>query len=188
MNDGAKASTSSDGLTVLVDGSTGEVKQCVKKDDGNSDTKLVKKNNEESVNKGTEYTAKDLERVTRKCVVIENAVGMKTMRLDKIGGEVKMLIYKKSVLDEKIEGAEKEYRELDRKGIELSSKDFREKCYLSCKIAEMINERCTMKKQLADYNLETSRVNKEMYQCENSYKTNIYLKEKIMKFLNKKKV
>ena len=59
MNDGAKASTSSDGLTVLVDGSTGEVKQCVKKDDGNSDTKLVKKNDEESVNKGTEYTAKD---------------------------------------------------------------------------------------------------------------------------------
>ena len=30
MNDGAKASTSSDGLSVVVDGSSGEVKQCVK--------------------------------------------------------------------------------------------------------------------------------------------------------------
>ena len=187
MNDGAKASTSSDGLSVVVDGSTGEVKQCLKNDDGKSDKNFVKKNNKETLNKGTEYTAKDLERVTRKCVVIENAVGMKTMRLDKIGGEVKMLIHKKSALDLKIEGAEKEYRELDQKGIELSSKDFRQKCYWSCKIAEMINERCTMKKQLADYNLETSKVNKEMYECENSYKTNIYLKEKIMKFLNKKK-
>ena len=113
---------------------------------------------------------------------------MKKMRLDKIGSEVKMLIHKKSVFDEKIEGAEKEYRELDRKGIELSSTDFRQKCYLLCKIAEMINERCTLKKQLADYNLETSRVNKEMYECENTYKTNIYLKEKIMKFLNKQQV
>ena len=54
-----------------------------------------------------------------------------------------------------------------------------------CKIVEMINERCSMKKQLADYNLETSRINKEMYECENMYKTNIYLKEKIMKFLKK---
>ena len=30
MNDGAKASTSSDGLSVVVDCSSGEVKQCVK--------------------------------------------------------------------------------------------------------------------------------------------------------------
>ena len=43
-----------------------------------------------------------------------------------------------------------------------------------------------MKKQLADYNLETSRINKEMYECENTYKTNVYLKDKIMKYLNKK--
>ena len=43
-----------------------------------------------------------------------------------------------------------------------------------------------MKKQLAVYNLETSRINKEMYECENMYKTSVYLKDKIMKFLNKK--
>ena len=161
-------------MSVVSDGSTGEVKQG------------VKKYGQKNVNKGTQYTAKDLERVTRTCVIIENAVGMKKMRLDNISSEVKMLIHKKTVFDEKIEAAEKEYRELDGKGIELSSADFRQKCYLVCKIAEMINERCTMKKQLADYNLQTSRINKEMYQCENTYKTNIYLKEKIMKFLNKK--
>ena len=186
VNDGAKASTSSDGLNVVVDDSTGEVKQCVKSHAVKSDNNFVKKNDKETVSKGTIYTVKDLERVTRKCVIIENGVGMKKMRLDKISGEVKMLIHKKSVFDEKIETAEKEYRELDSKGIELSSADFRQKCYLLCKIAEMINERCTFKKQLADYNLETSRVNKEMYECENAYKTNVYLKEKIMKFLKKK--
>ena len=79
-------------------------------------------------------------------------------------------------LDEKIEGAEKEYKELDCKGIELSSKDFRQKCYLSCKIAEMINERCAMKKQLADYNLETSRINKDMYECEKYVQNKCLLK------------
>ena len=170
---------------MIVEGSTGEVKQIVKSNVTDSDKHSANKDDRKNVKKGTEYTAKDLEQVTRKCVIIENAVGMKKMRLDKIGSEVKMLIHKKSVFDEKIEGAEKEYRELDRKGIELSSTDFRQKCYSLCKIAEMINERCTLKKQLADYNLETSRVNKEMYECENTYKTNIYLKEKIMKFLNK---
>ena len=186
MNYGAKASTSSDGLSVVVDGSSGEVKQCVKINGEKSAKNFVKKDDKDTVDKGSAYTPKELERVTRKCVIIENAVGMKTVRLDKIGSEAKMLIHKKSVLDEKIEGAEKEYRELDCKGIELSSKDFRQKCYLSCKIAEMINERCAMKKQLADYNLETSRINKEMYECENTYKTNVYLKDKIMKYLNKK--
>ena len=42
----------------------------------------------------------------------------------------------------------------------------------------MINERCTVKKQMADYTVETARVKQEMFQCENTYKTNIYLKEK----------
>ena len=186
MNDGAKASTSSDGLTVIVDGSSGEVKQCVKSDGSGSDKSSRNKDEEKSANTGTGYTAKDLERVTRKCVMIENAVGMKKMRLDKIGSDVKMLIHKKRVFDEKIESCEKEYMALDSKGIELNSTDFRQKCYLLCKIAEMINERCDLKKQLADYNRETSKLNKEMYECENGYKTNIYLKEKIKKFFNKK--
>lgn len=174
MNDSVKPSTSSDGPSAVSDSSSGKVKQSVMKD--------VKKN----AIKGTAYTSKDLERVTRKCVMIENGVGMKKIRLEKIGSETKTLIQRKSIFDNKIEAAEKEYRELDSKGIDLTSVDFRQKCYLMCKIAEMINERCSMKKQLADYNLETSRINKEMYECENMYKTNIYLKEKIMKFLNKK--
>ena len=173
MDDSVKPGTSSGEPSVVSHSSTGEAKQSMMKDDNRN------------ANKGTAYTAKDLERVTRTCVMIENAVGIKKIRLDTIGSETKTLIYKKSVFDDKIEAAEKEYRDLDSKGIDLSSVDFRQKCFLMCKIAEMINERCSIKKQLADYNLETSRINKEIYECENMYKTNIYLKEKIMKFLKK---
>ena len=168
-----------------IDHSTGEVKQCVKSDAVESDKKCVKKNDKETGNKGTEYTDKDLERVTRKCLIIENGVGTKKMRLDKISSEVKMLSHKKSALDTKIADAEKEYRVLDCKGVELNSADFRQKCFLLCNIAETINERCKINKQLADYSLETSRLNKEMYECERAYKTNVYLKEKIMIFFKK---
>ena len=50
---------------------------------------FVKKDDKDTVDKGSAYTPKELERVTRKCVIIENAVGMKTVHLDKIGSEVK---------------------------------------------------------------------------------------------------
>ena len=45
--------------------------------------------------------------------MIENAVGIKKIHLDTIGSETKTLIYKKGVFDDKIEAAEKEYRDLD---------------------------------------------------------------------------
>ena len=164
----------------MVDESTGELKQCVTS--GGTEKAFKEKTGE----KGKVYTAKDLECVTRTCMVIENAVGIKTVCLDDIGKSVKKLMCRKYDLDEKIEKAEKEYMEIDRKGIDLISAEFRQKCYLLHRIAEMINERCMVKKQMADYTVETARVKREMFQCENTYKTNIFLKEKIMKFLNKK--
>lgn len=170
-------------MTVIVDESTGELKQCVKADStGKSSKEDIHKDIGE---KGKKYTAKDLENVTRMCVLIENSVGMKTIRLEDIGVDVKKLIQRKGILDEKIEKSEKEYRAIDKKGIDLSSEEFRQKCYLLHRIGEMINERCSIKKKMADYTVETSRVKRELYQCEGRYKTNIYLKEKIMKFLSK---
>ena len=182
VKDSAKASTSVAGLTMMVDEPSKKVTSG-NISSGKSQMKSLNETGKNDIEGSKKYTDKDLERVTRICVMIENVVGMKKIRLEEIGADVKKLYVRRDLLDEKIEKAEVEYRAIDSKGIDLSSKEFREKCYLLCKIGEMINERCSVKKKLADYTVETAKVNRAMYESENTYKTNIYLKEKIIKFL-----
>ena len=114
----------------MVDESTGEFKQCVT---SGSTEKALK---EKTGGKVKVYTAKYLECVTRTCMAIENAVGIKTVCLEDIGKDVKKLMCRKNDLDEKIEKAEKEYMEIDRKGIDLSSAEFILKYYLLHRIAK----------------------------------------------------
>ena len=172
VNDGAKSSTSS-----AVETMNGVVKE-----PGRQQDSVMKENTKE----GKKYTAKDLERVTRTCIVLECDVGKKQSRLNKVHNSETELNEKKDVLDKKIEKAQKEHSVIDQKGKNISSKDFREKCYLQYKIGELITERVDVKRQLADIVKETKKLERQLDECEDKHKTNIDLKDKIVKSFSKK--
>ena len=135
-------------------------------------------------NQTNKYTSKDLDKLIRLCIIIETAVGMKQLRVEKVHDLVEGLLKIETELDREIEKYETDYKFISSKGVGLSLDEFRQKCFVSYIIANMIHDRSYIKNEIIKFKSEANRLNLEMIEHEKIYKAIVLKKENILKYLN----
>ena len=138
-------------------------------------------------NHNNKYISKDLDKLIRLCIIIETAVGMKQLRVEKVLDLVEGLLKIKTELDREIEKYETDYKFISSKGVGLSLDEFRQKCFVSYIIANMIHDRSYIKNEIVKFKSEANKLNLEMIEHEKIYKAIVHKNENILKYLNNRK-
>ena len=133
------------------------------------------------------YISKDLNMATKMGIIIETAIGIKKERVEKINNIVEGLSKRKSKLDNDIETHKTHYTCIKNNDTGHGSDELRLKCYLSYSIANMIDERSNINKQIFNFKIEIKRLNHEIIEHEKMYRKSVYKKEKIVKYFYNRK-
>ena len=112
---------------------------------------------------------------------------MKKLRVEKVHDLVEGLLKIKTELDREIEKYETDYKFISSKDTGLTLDEFRQKCFVSYITANMIHDSSYIKNEIVNFKSEANRLNLEIIEHEKLYKTIVYKKENILKYLNTRK-